>query len=124
MRAAITTHFHGPTNSRGSRVKAIGKKRESYSDGTSFPELGITDSWDHSHGIEENHCRVAQLCAAKLKWVGVWVGGGTGDGFAFVNIADGDLATIARAVHALDSAHMRQGTDYFVIDRKEGSDNA
>jgi hypothetical protein len=52
---AIETKFLGPTNARGSRVKA-------------FDEAGnsIIKPWDHSCGSEENHKRAAIALAAKL----------------------------------------------------------
>lgn len=80
MLRAISTKFLNPTNKLGSRVKAIARKRDG-----DMPEISFTDHWDHGGSIEENHCRVAKLLAAKMKWPGLYIGGGTDEGFCFVN---------------------------------------
>lgn len=54
MSYAITTKFIGPTNTRGSRVKAF------------LPSgLSVTLSWDHALNSEENHARAAKACVQK-----------------------------------------------------------
>jgi hypothetical protein len=73
MRQAITTRFLGPTNHRGSRVKARCQA------GSLFW------SWDHAHDPEQNHDDAANALARKLGWIGPdsdWflVGGGLPDG--------------------------------------------
>lgn len=80
MLRAISTKYLGPTNTNGSRVKAIARKREG-----NLPALALTDSWDHSGSIEDNHARVAKLLAVKMEWSGLYIGGGTDDGYTFVN---------------------------------------
>lgn len=95
MLRSICTRWLGPTNHNGSRVKAIGRKRES-----DMPALTLTDSWDYGHSVEENHARVAKLLAAKLGWSGLYVGGSTDDGFAFVNMG-GDIIPSSFAGHTL-----------------------
>ena len=78
---AITTRFHGPTNTRGSRY-------------TASCETGrLTVEADHTLGSEDNHVRVARLLITKLGWFhdetrgdryGRWFSGGTRDGYVFV----------------------------------------
>jgi hypothetical protein len=69
---AITTKFLGPTNFRGSRVKA---KCQAGS---------ITVSWNDALGVDDNHDTAAQALAEKLDWTGEHygklVGGGLPDG--------------------------------------------
>ncbi len=57
IRQAITTKYIGPTNTRGSRVKA-------QADAGS-----LTLSWDDALSIEENHSRAAHALANKYKWL-------------------------------------------------------
>ena len=70
-RQAIVTKYHGPTNSRGSRVSA---KAEA---GRKFY------TWDDSLGSYENHRQAALLFADAYGWHGEWIGGGTADGYVF-----------------------------------------
>lgn len=54
MNYAITTKFIGPTNTRGSRVKAF------------LPSgLSVTLSWDHALEVDENHHKAAKACIQK-----------------------------------------------------------
>jgi hypothetical protein len=54
MNYAITTKFIGPTNTRGSRVKAF------------LPSgLSVTLSWDHAIDPDANHRNAALACAQK-----------------------------------------------------------
>jgi len=78
---AIVTKFFGPTNSRGSRVKA---KCQAGS---------VTLSWDHALNLDGNHDAAAQALASKLGWdrkeyYGKMVSGslpdGTGNVYVFV----------------------------------------
>lgn len=73
---AITTTFHGPTNSRGSRLIAkcdAGRK---------------TYPWDHSLGVEENHRAAARALADHLDWkpehYGDLISGSTDKGYVHV----------------------------------------
>jgi hypothetical protein len=74
---AIVTKFLGPTDTRGSRVKAT-------------CEAGsLTLGWDHSLNSEANHRRAAEALCAKLGWTGEFYGklhqgGLPGSGYAFV----------------------------------------
>lgn len=79
MRQAIVTKHLGPTNTRGSRVKAIADAGH------------IVVHWNHRLGVVENHTAAAQALANKLGWLGEWSGGSIpGSGFAFVNADKAD----------------------------------
>jgi len=69
---AITTKYFGPTNTRGSRVKA------------SCEAGSLTVSWDYALGIEDNHKAAAAALIRQLGWEGNWVMGSLGPGFVFV----------------------------------------
>lgn len=75
-RQSIVTRYHGPTNSRGSRVSAV-----------SASGHRVTLHWDSALNTDENHTAAALQMAQKLGWSGDWHGGalGTGDGYCFVN---------------------------------------
>ena len=76
----IITKYLGPTNARGSRIKA----RQSASYG--FKPVSVTVSWDYSLSTQENHKAAAMAVADKLGWAGEWIGGDNGhDGLVFVN---------------------------------------
>ena len=70
---AIVTRYLGPTDRRGSRVKA------SDGDGNS-----ITLSWDSSTNSLPNHQRAAAALCAKMGWKGRMVSGKTRDGYVHV----------------------------------------
>lgn len=64
MRQAIVTKYIGPTNFRGSRVKA-------------WCEAGsVTLSWDDALDVNGNHTAAARRLATQLGWAGHYVGGG------------------------------------------------
>lgn len=65
---AITTKFLGPTDTRGSRVKATAGAGS------------ITVGWDYALNSRENHAAAAQALARKMEWTGAWVSGGLPDG--------------------------------------------
>lgn len=87
MRQAIVTKYHGPTNTRGSRI-------------TARAEAGaVTVDYDHALNAGENHLAAALRLAEKLDWKGEWFGGGLpSGGYCFV-CAD----------HAPDSAFKVEG---------------
>lgn len=58
MRQAIVTRYLGPTNFRGSRVKAT------------CEALSVTISWDHALNSTGNHTRAAKELASRLGWTG------------------------------------------------------
>lgn len=64
MFQAIVTKYIGPTNTRGSRVKATAAA------GT------ITLPWADNLNSEENHSAAARALANKFGWGGAWHGGG------------------------------------------------
>jgi hypothetical protein len=66
MRQAITTKYHGPTDSRGSRISATAMAGK------------LFISYDY--GNEDQHHRAACALARKLEWYGTWVAGGLPDG--------------------------------------------
>lgn len=76
MRQAIVTKYFGPTDSRGSRVKATCQAGS------------VTIPWDHALNSDENHLNAAQALVHKLGWgtrvgntyVTRLVGGGLPDG--------------------------------------------
>jgi hypothetical protein len=70
MRQAITTKFIGPTDTKGSRVKA-----------TSASGHSILLAWKYEEGVEGNHKLAAMALASKLGWNGRWFVGGMADRF-------------------------------------------
>ncbi len=81
MRQAITTKYIGPTNFRGSRVKAICQARS------------LTVAWDDAKDVNENHTQAARALADALGWLehNDMVGGGlpNGEGNAYVMVPKG-----------------------------------
>ena len=75
MMKAITTKYHGPTSTRGSKVSASDK------DGNR-----VSIPYDHALNSEEAHRKAAVAFCAKMKWSGAdtMVGGSIKDGYAFV----------------------------------------
>lgn len=94
---AITTKYIGPTNVRGSRIKATAQAGS------------ITLNWDHSLNPDQNHCAAAKALANKLGWwnYGTWHGGYTADNQGVWVCGTGD-----------------EGRDYFTLSHAEriGSD--
>lgn len=71
---AITTKYFGPSNVRGSRIKA-----------TSGSGLSVTISCPDELNMDAAHKSAAQALCDKLKWNGKLIGGGLKDGgYAFV----------------------------------------
>lgn len=86
VRQAIVTKYFGPTNSRGSRIKA------SADAGTVYVP------YDYALNVEENHAAAARKLAEKFGWTTenygqIIQGGMPGGGYVFVEMP--------RAVHAL-----------------------
>ena len=81
MRQAITTKFRGPTDHRGSRIIARADAGS------------VVVPYDHALDVLANHASAAEALATKLKWSGVWVGGGTRNGYVYVLVPD-DLAEL------------------------------
>lgn len=61
-RVGIVCRYHGPTNSRGSRIsvgRAAGPGR-------------IYVSWDHALNVEENYVAAVREYVERMDWDGVW----------------------------------------------------
>lgn len=71
MRQGITTRYLGPTNTKGSRIKAVARKADNWG-----KEMSLTDHMNNALNPDANHTRVAQLLATELEWKGVWIGAG------------------------------------------------
>ena len=76
---AITTKYIGPTNARGSRVKAKAQAGN------------VTIGWDSGLGVMDNHKAAAEALIRKLGWDkphygNKWIGGGLPDGTGEVYI--------------------------------------
>jgi hypothetical protein len=80
MRQSIVTYFIGPTNYRGSRIKAKA------SGGSS-----VTLDWDHAMNPAGNHRAAAKALADKLEWSGEFVAGGMADGATVFVDSSGDF---------------------------------
>jgi hypothetical protein len=65
---AIFTKYIGPTNSRGSRVKAYDGDQNS-----------VTLSWDDSLDSDDNHRAAAKALCSKMNWNGRMIMGGHKD---------------------------------------------
>lgn len=83
MRQGITTRYLGPTNSRGSRIKALARKGDR---DRGWQEMSHTRSYQYGDTGEE-HTLAAKELATKLGWSGLWIGGGKPeeDGYQYVN---------------------------------------
>ena len=80
---AIITKYIGPSNVRGSRVKATASAGS------------VTLHWDDALNSYGNHAAAAKALVKKLKWSGRYVQGGMPqNGYCFVS-AEGALAFIA-----------------------------
>lgn len=70
---AIITKYHGPTNTKCGRITAnagLGRR--------------VTRNYDHALSTFDNHAQAALKLAMKYDWPGVYIGGGLGDGYAFI----------------------------------------
>ena len=88
MRQAIVTKYHGPTDTKGSRVSARCQAKR------------IFVSWDDGLDVDANHAAAARNLAEKLGWGGKWHGGGLPCGAGNVYVCDDcgpDFVTIARS---------------------------
>jgi hypothetical protein len=65
---AITTKFIGPSNVRGSRVKAVAAAGY------------VVLNWDPAMNSDDNHTAAAKALATKFNWTGRWYGGSLPDG--------------------------------------------
>ena len=73
---AIETRYLGPTNTKGSRIKATAAAGS------------VTVPYDYALSTEEAHAIAAYTLVTKLGWTGTFAQGGNvkGDGYYFVNV--------------------------------------
>ena len=74
MTQGIETKYFGPSNTKGSRIKA------------SAWAGSVTIGYDYALDAEDNHANAAMALAKKLGWGGDYVQGGNakGNGYLFV----------------------------------------
>lgn len=70
---AIATKYFGPTDRRGSRIKATAPAGQS-----------VTTSYGHEKNPEAEHAAAAVKLCKKMGWTGALIAGGTKDGYVFV----------------------------------------
>lgn len=80
MRQAIQTKYLCPTDHRGARVKATADAGS------------VTVAWDYAKDPKENHIAACIVLVEKLGWKGDWYGGGTSNGYVFVDCNASSLA--------------------------------
>lgn len=78
----IITKYLGPTDRRGSRVKA-----------TASGGAAVTLSWDYALDSGENHKAAALALMSKLDWTGAMQGGDLKSGMAFCFLSAQDQIT-------------------------------
>ena len=79
-RQAITTKYFGPTDSRGSRVKATAQAGS------------VTIPWDHALNSPDNHAAAAFALAKKYDWdkrAKRMIGGALHDGSGYAFVLEG-----------------------------------
>ena len=74
-RAAIITKYLGPTNSRGSRIKAT-KAGDS--------KVSVTIGYDYALDTFDVHAKAAKALCDKYKWECDLIAGGTESGYVFL----------------------------------------
>lgn len=70
---AIQTKYFGPTNYRGSRIKAFDGDNNS-----------VTISYPYELSGEDVHRKAAEALRDKMGWTGKLIGGGIKSGYVFV----------------------------------------
>lgn len=75
MTYAIETAYIGPSNTRGSRIRARVMER-----GNGQRPRSLTLTWDGRLGSQDNHREAARALAVKLGWDGRWIEGGADKG--------------------------------------------
>jgi hypothetical protein len=73
---AIETRYFGPSNVKGSRIKAFDCDNNS-----------VTIGYPHELSGEDCHRKAAEALCAKMKWTGELVGGSTKKGYVFVFVS-------------------------------------
>ena len=76
---AIWTKYLGPTNFRGSRVKAVAENANGFG-----AEIGATVEYDDALSVEANHDSAALALCEKMGWPGDLMRGGRPDGMGNV----------------------------------------
>jgi len=106
MRQAITTKYLGPTNTRGSRIKATAAGGS------------ITIPYDNAGSADSSHAKAAKALADKLGWDGLWTAGGlpSQDGNVYVWV-DGADSTVAELWKREDARG--EGADWFLVPEPE-----
>jgi hypothetical protein len=74
---AIVTKYYGPTNHRGSRIKA-----------TAGNGASVTIPYPHELNIEAAHRKAAETLLTRMGWTGRLIAGGLSDGYVFVFAED------------------------------------
>ena len=74
---AIETRYHGPTNTRGSRISA----RDLDGNRCSIP-------YDHAESGERGHAKAALALCKKMGWDGELIAGATKHGYVFVFVEE------------------------------------
>ena len=76
MFQAIETKYYGPTNHRGSRIRAAAQCGK------------VWVSYDHGLNAQQNHAAAAKAFLLKWAWSGQWVGGANSsqNGYVFVRV--------------------------------------
>jgi hypothetical protein len=78
---AIVTKYFGPSNVKGSRIKATAKSGS------------ITLHRDHSLNIEDDHAKAAKALADKFGWRGGWFMGDSPDGSGYCFVCTDEAPT-------------------------------
>ena len=73
----IQTKYIGPSNVRGSRIKAWVADE---------PKMQATIPYDHAMDNFHCHLKAAKALADKINWHGSYIAGSTKNGYVFVNI--------------------------------------
>ena len=80
---AIVTKYIGPSNTKGSRIKATAAAGS------------ITVHLDHALNIEENHAKAAEALANKFNWSGNYFMGGMPDDSGYCFVSSDNFETLA-----------------------------
>jgi hypothetical protein len=100
----IQTTFLGPTNTKGSRYKAVA--------GEGGKGFTLTLGADHTIGLEDNHYRVARELISRLGWFhdeargdryGEWYGGGKFNG-GYVFVCTVEYAKLTPTANKVEAA--------------------
>ena len=89
---AIVTRYLGPTDRKGSRIKATAAA------GSVILQL------DHALNIEANHARTAKALADKFSWGGNWFIGGMPDDSGYYFVCSNGLDALAFTTPARKAA--------------------